>query len=193
MLTMTLSVTRMRHSSVARFGTGFMTGRGHAPEIPAGGTVVPERHRSCRRGNGVRADDAVRWADQGPGGRDAREAEPPGEDRSTDAGWRSRDRPQQRPDRRDRSQGRGWLGALAHRLQAVQRPAEDRRRAESVEDPASLRPRRDPRLLHDLPGSPRHGLVLGSDGARARADRGRPRGSRCRNPLDVRSDGRHRS
>ena len=59
--------------------------------------------------------------------------------------------------------------------------------------PAPLRPRRDPRLPHDLPGAARDGRLLGPFRPRARRGRRGEGGTRRRDPLDVRADARHRA
>ena len=62
-----------------------------------------------------------------------------------------------------------------------------------LQDPAALRPRRDPRLPHDLPGAAGDGRLLGPVRPRARRGRRGEGGARRRDPLDVRADARHRA
>ena len=89
--------------------------------------------------------------------------------------------------------GGARLGPLAQRPEAVQRAPEDRGRGDAAQDPAALRPRRDPRLPHDLPGAAGHGRLVGSRGAREGAGHRGARSARRRPPLDVRPDARHRA
>ncbi len=77
-------------------------------------------------------------------------------------------------------QGLVGLDAQRQRRRRHAQDAAARGREQPAQDPDDLRPRRDPRLPHDLPGPARRGGELGPGGDRAVGARRRDRGRRGR-------------